>query len=108
MERHHFTSKEDKIIKKCTSENIGNLRDGFRQAAIIIGVSVNSIEKRYYRIRPDMSKTASLKKLIFGGGFFILSKNRILLQGKNTWNSKIKAQWLHTDTTKELLNYGKH
>lgn len=93
-ENHFYTKKDDKIILKCTSENIDNLRAGFKDAAKMIGgVSATSVSLRYYRyIRPAINSLPTIKRLLANWGFFMFSKNCLYKQGKNSASAKIKAE----------------
>lgn len=102
--RHKYTQKEDRVIKRCVSNNIGNIQDGIREAALKLNLRAANVKEHYYRtLRPKLAKHVSLKKLIFSYGFFMLSKNKIFINGKNSAKSKIKDRWVKEETVNKLL-----
>lgn len=102
--RHKYTQKEDRVIKRCVSNNIGNIQDGIREAALKLNLKAVNVTDHYYKIlRPKLAKHVSLRKLIFSYGFFMLSKNKIFINGKNSAKSKIKDMWVKDETVNKLL-----
>lgn len=109
MERHYYTKKEDRVIRQCISENIGNIRDGIRKAALSLGLKYENVHHHYYHIiKPEMQSWSSLKKLIMSRGFFMLSKKNIYIQGKNSKRAKVQPLWLNEGTAEKLVNIKSH
>lgn len=106
LQKHHYTKAEDRIIKRCVGDNIGNLRYAFKVAALQIeGVSATSVKQRYYHhIKPRLGKYTSIKKLIMNGGFFMISLNRIYPMGKNSYKANMQPQWIKKETAIKLTN----
>lgn len=104
MGHKFFTPQEDKIILRCVADNIGNITEGLKQAALKIGKGWLNVKTRYYvHLKPAQAKKVSLRKLIFSNGFFILSKTRIFIQGKN--NSKNHTHlWVKKETVKNIVD----
>ena len=105
MKRHIYTKKEDEFILRCTSENIDNLRNGFRKAALKIGVSWQAVCLHYYHIlRPQSNQSFSLKKVLRKNLFFMFSKKRLYIQGKNSPYARIQPINLSSEDFKRRLN----
>lgn len=102
---HKYTAKEDRVIKRCISNNIGNIQDGIREAALKLGLKSENVCEHYYRVlRPKLARHVSLRKLLFSYGFFMLSKNKLFINGKNSAKSKIKDRWVKEETVNKLIN----
>ena len=106
LQRHQYSKADDRIIKRCVGDNIGNLRYAFKVAALQIGeVSAESVKDRYYNhIKPKLSRYTSLKKLVMHGGFFMISLNRFYPMGKNSEKANIKPEWVKKETVLKLTN----
>ena len=100
-----WTKKEIRILMQNAADNMDNLKGSFRETSLKLKThSAEACRYKYYRIRQDMGKLPTLKRILISRGFFMLSKNKVYVQGKNSARTQYKALWLTEEGSKNIVN----
>ena len=100
-----WTKKEIRILMQIAADNMDNLSGSFREASLKLKThSAKACSRKYYNIRQEIGKLPTLKRILISRGFFMLSKNKVYVQGKNSSRTQYKALWLTEESSKNIIN----
>ena len=83
--------------------NMDNLIYSFRQTALKIGRSCEACKNKYYSIRQRVGELPTLRRVLISRGFFMLSRHKLYIQGKNSARTEYQPKKLTSEQSENII-----
>ena len=99
-----WTREEISKLMKNAAKNIDNLQHSFRVTSFELQThTAQACEYKYYSIRRGMKKYPTLSRVLKNKGFFMLSRYKLYIQGKNSTKTNYLPDCLNPKRLKEVI-----
>lgn len=98
-----WSKREIAILMQNAANNMDNLIYSFRQTALKIGRSCEACKCKYYSIRQRIGELPTLRRVLISRGFFMLSRHKLYIQGKNSARTEYQPKKLTSEQSENII-----
>lgn len=98
-----WSKREIAILMQNAADNMDNLSYSFRQTALKIGRGWGACSSKYYSIRKKIGKLPTLRRVLISRGFFMLSRHKLYIQGKNSAGTVYQPKKLTSEQSENII-----